>query len=61
MPDEVLAIVEVAALLEAAAETVCAVARAGEMPGFRTRQGRIDLGRWIDAQPRSGDGGHGGE
>jgi excisionase family DNA binding protein len=58
MPDEVLTIKEVAALLKLAEKTVYAMANAGEVPAFRVRgQWRIkrdELDRWIDAQPRGG-------
>jgi len=65
MPDEVLTIKEVAALLKLAEKTVYAMANAGEIPAFKIRgQWRIkraELDQWIDAQPRGGDGGqHGG-
>ncbi|MFT4099650.1 MAG: helix-turn-helix domain-containing protein [Burkholderiaceae bacterium] len=63
MSDEVLTIKEVAALLKLAEKTVYAMANAGEIPAFKIRgQWRIkraDLDKWIDAQPRGGDGGHG--
>lgn len=65
MPDEVLTIKEVAALLKLAEKTVYAMAQAGEIPAFKIRgQWRIkrtELDRWIDAQPRGGDGGGRGE
>ena len=61
MPDEVLTIKEVAALLKLAEKTVYAMANAGEIPAFKIRgQWRIkraELDQWIDAQPRGGDGG----
>jgi len=64
MPDEVLTIKEVAALLKLAEKTVYAMANAGEIPAFKIRgQWRIkraELDQWIDAQPRGGDGGHHG-
>jgi len=64
MPDEVLTIKEVAALLKLAEKTVYAMANAGEIPAFKIRgQWRIkraELDQWIDAQPRGGDGGHNG-
>lgn len=64
MPDEVLTIKEVAALLKLAEKTVYAMAQAGEMPAFKIRgQWRIkrtELDQWIDAQPRGGDGGDSG-
>jgi CRISPR-associated endonuclease/helicase Cas3 len=60
MPDEVLTIKEVAALLKLAEKTVYAMAQAGEIPAFKIRgQWRIrrtELDQWIDAQPRGGDG-----
>ena len=65
MPDEVLTIKEVAALLKLAEKTVYAMAQAGEIPAFKIRgQWRIrrtELDQWIDAQPRGGDGGGPGE
>jgi len=61
MPDEVLTIKEVAALLKLAEKTVYAMAQAGEIPAFKIRgQWRItrtELNQRIDAQPRGGDGG----
>ena len=64
MPDEVLTIKEVAKLLKLAEKTVYAMANAREIPAFKIRwQWRIkrtELDQWIDAQPRSGDGGHHG-
>lgn len=65
MPDEVLTIKEVAALLKLAEKTIYAMAQAGEIPAFRIRgQWRIkrtELEQRIDAQPRGGDGGGRGE
>ncbi len=59
MPDEVLTIEEVAALLKLAEKTVYAMAAAGGSPAFKIRgQWRIkrtELGQWMDAQPRGGD------
>lgn len=61
MPDPVLTIKEVAALLKLAEKTVYAMAAAGEIPAFKIRgQWRIkraELDQWIDAQPRSGGSG----
>ena len=61
MPDEVLTIKEVAALLKLAEKTVYAMANAGEIPAFKIRgQRRIkraELDQWIDAQPRGRQGG----
>lgn len=58
MPDEVLTIKEVAALLKLAEKTVYAMAQAGEIPAFKIRgQWRIkrtELDQWLDAQPRGG-------
>lgn len=58
MPDEILTIKEVAALLKLAEMTVCAMANAGELPAFKIRgQWRIrrtELERWMDEQPRGG-------
>lgn len=63
MPDEVLTIKEVAALLKLAEKTVYAMAAAGEIPAFKIRgQWRIkraELDRWMDAQPRGGETGGG--
>lgn len=60
MPDEVLTIKEVAALLKLAEKTVYAMAAAAEIPAFKIRgQWRIkrsELDQWIDAQPRGGEG-----
>ncbi len=65
MSDEVLTIKEVAALLKLAEKTVYAMANAGEIPAFKIRgQWRIkraDLDKWLDAQPRGGDGSRHGE
>jgi len=65
MPDEVLTIKEVAALLKLAEKTVYAMAQAGEIPAFKIRgQWRIkrtELDRWIDEQPRGGEDGGRGE
>jgi excisionase family DNA binding protein len=65
MPDEVLTIKEVAALLKLAEKTVYAMAQAGEIPAFKIRgQWRIkrtELDQWIDAQPRGRDGGRDGD
>ena len=61
MPDEVLTIKEVAALLKLAEKTVYAMAAAAEIPAFKIRgQWRIkrtELDQWMDAQPRGGDAG----
>jgi excisionase family DNA binding protein len=58
MPDEVLTIKEVAALLKLAEKTVYAMANAGEIPAFKIRgQWRIkrtELDQWLDARPRGG-------
>jgi excisionase family DNA binding protein len=60
MPDEVLTIKEVAALLKVAEKTVYAMAQAGEIPAFKIRAQwstkRTELDQWIDVQPRGGDG-----
>lgn len=65
MADEVWTIKEVATLLKLAEKTVYAMAQAGEVPAFKIRgQWRIkrsELERWIDAQPRGGDGGRGSD
>jgi len=59
MPDEVLTIKEVAALLKLAEKTVYAMAAAGEIPAFKIRGQwrikRIELDQWIDRQPRGGE------
>jgi len=56
MPDEILTIREVAALLKLAEKTVYSMAQQGEIPAFKVRgQWRIrraDLDRWIDGQTR---------
>ena len=61
IPDEILTIKEVAALLKLAEKTVYAMAAAGEIPAFKIRgQWRIkrtELDQWMDAQPRGGNGG----
>lgn len=60
MPDEVVIIKEVAALLKLAEQT-----HAGEIPAFRIRGQwhvkRSELDQWIDAQPRGGEGGDRGK
>jgi excisionase family DNA binding protein len=65
MPDEVLTIKEVAALLKLAEKTVYAMAQAGEIPAFKIRgQWRIkrtELDQWIDSRPRGGDSGGGND
>ena len=65
MPEEVLTIKEVAALLKLAEKTVYAMAQAGEIPAFKIRGHwrikRTELDQWIDVQPRGGDGGGRGE
>lgn len=65
MPDEVLTIKEVVALLKLAEKTVYVMAQAGEVPAFKIRgQWRIrrtELDAWIDTQPRGRDGGAHGE
>lgn len=57
MPDEILTIREVAALLRLADKTVYSMAQSGEIPAFKVRgQWRIrraDLDRWLDEQARS--------
>ncbi len=59
IPDEILTIKEVAALLKLADKTVYAMAAAGEIPAFKIRgQWRIkrtELDQWMDGQPRGGD------
>lgn len=65
MPDEVLIVKEVAALLKLAEKPVYATARAGEIPALKI-QGqwairRTKINQRIDAQPRGGDGGSRGE
>lgn len=60
MSDEVLTIKEVATLLKLAQKTVYAMAAVGEIPAFKIRgQWRIkrtELDRWMDEQPRGGEG-----
>lgn len=59
LPDEVLAIEDVAALLQLAKKTVYAMADAGEIPAFKLRgqwcNKRTELDQWVDAQPRGGE------
>lgn len=61
MPDEVLTIKEVAALLRLVEQADHAMARAGEPPVFKThgpwRIWRTELERWTDEQPRGGGDG----
>lgn len=63
MPDEVLTMKEVAALLKLAEKTVYAMAPAGEISAFKIRGQwhieRTELEQWIDAQPRGGESGGG--
>lgn len=65
MPDEILTIKEVAALLRLAEKTVYAMAAAGEIPAFKIRGQwrlkRAELDRWMDAQPRGGEAGGGND
>jgi excisionase family DNA binding protein len=65
MADEVLTIKEVAALLKLAEKTVYAMAQAGEIPAFKIRGQwrikRVELDRWLDAQPRGGESGGGSD
>ena len=65
MPDEVLTIKEVAALLKLAEKTVYAMAQTGEIPAFKIRGQwrlkRTELDQWMDAQPRGGDSGGGND
>lgn len=60
MPDEVLNVKEVAALLKLAEKTVYATAQAGKIQAFKIRgQWRIkraEFDTWIDEQPRGGEG-----
>jgi excisionase family DNA binding protein len=60
MTDEVLTIKEVAALRKLAEKTVYAMANAGEIPAFKIRGQwcikRTEIDKWIDAQPRGGEG-----
>ncbi len=61
MPDEILTIKEVAALLKLAAKTVNATTNAGELLAVKIRgQWRIrraELERWMDEQSRGGGNG----
>ncbi|MBM0106505.1 helix-turn-helix domain-containing protein [Steroidobacter sp. S1-65] len=54
MPEEILTIREVAAVLKLAEKTVYAMAQAGELPAFKVRgQWRIrqvDFDQWLAAQ-----------
>ena len=56
MAVEVLTIKEIATVLKLAKKTVYAMANANEIPAFKIRGQwrvkRLDLDRWIDAQPR---------
>jgi excisionase family DNA binding protein len=65
MADEVLTIKEVAALLKFAQNTAYAMAQAGEILAFKIRGQwrikRVELGRWLDAQPRGGESGRGND
>lgn len=60
MPDEVLTIKEIAALLKLAEKSP-----AEEIPAFKIRRQwrtrRSELDQWVDAQTRGGDGGGRGE
>ncbi len=65
MPDEVLTIKEVAALLKLAEKTVYPMARVGEIPALKIpgqwRLKRAEPDKWIVAPRRGGDGGRCGE
>lgn len=56
MPDEVLTIKEVAALLKLAEKTVYGMASTAEIPAFKIRgQWRVrraELEKWLDSRPR---------
>ena len=61
MPDQVPTIKDVPGLLQLAQKSVYGMARAGGIPacegqGLRPIK-RSEVGHWIDAQPRGGDGG----
>ncbi len=54
MPDEILTIRELAALLKLAEKTVYSMANADEIPAFKVRGQwrvkRVDIERWIELQ-----------
>ncbi len=54
MPDEILTIRDVAALLKLADKTVYSMAQRGELPAFKVRGQwrirRVDLDRWVEQQ-----------
>ncbi|RKH91904.1 DNA-binding protein [Corallococcus sp. AB045] len=64
MSDEILTVLEVAALLKVADKTVYTMAQKGEIPAFKVRGQwrfrRVDIDAWIQAQTtaprRQGDG-----
>lgn len=64
MSDEILTVLEVAALLKVADKTVYTMAQKGEIPAFKVRGQwrfrRVDIDAWIEAQTtapcRQGDG-----
>ncbi len=64
MSDEILTVLEVAALLKVADKTVYTMAQQGELPAFKVRGQwrfrRTDIDGWIQAQTtasrRQGDG-----
>jgi excisionase family DNA binding protein len=61
MPDEVLTIKELAAILKLAEKTVYAMARGGELPAFKVRgQWRIrkvDFDRWMAKKAKAATAG----
>lgn len=65
MPDEVLTIKEVAALLKLAEKAVYAMPQASEVPVFKIREQwrirRTELDQCVDARPSGGIGGRDGE
>jgi len=54
MSDEILTVLEVAALLKVADKTVYTMAQKGQIPAFRVRGQwrfrRLDIDAWIEAQ-----------
>lgn len=64
MPDEILTIWEVGALLKLAEKTVCAMAQAGEIRAAKIRGQwsikRTEIDQWIDAELCGGGGGNDG-
>ena len=61
MSDEILTVLEVAALLKVADKTVYTMAQKGELPAFKVRGQwrfkRADLDQWIEQQKAARDAG----